>query len=99
MSLPPIEGQKAAVHLVVKGYVQGVGYRFFVQRTAEAAGLTGWVRNLPSGNVEAEAEGERLAIERWIETLKKGPWMARVERIDLTWLASCPHYSDFTIRG
>ena len=66
------------LHAVVHGHVQGVGFRYFVQRRASELGLSGWVRNNDDGTVEAVAEGPR-------ETLEQGPRSARVERVDATW--------------
>jgi len=63
---------------IVKGRVQGVGFRYFAIRAAREAGVTGTVRNLPDGNVEAIAEGTRDAIERFRVSLQKGPSYAHV---------------------
>jgi len=60
---------QARVHLVVHGLVQGVGFRWFVARRADGLGLSGYVRNLYDGSVEAEAEGDRSLSLAWIEPL------------------------------
>ena len=73
------------VHLVIQGRVQGVGFRYFVLRRAEILGLTGWVRNLPNGDVEAEAEGPREALQGLIERVREGPPAARVDRVSEQW--------------
>jgi acylphosphatase len=70
-------------HLVIFGRVQGVGYRYFAQEAAEEMGLGGWVRNGMSGTVEAEVEGPKDVVDRWIECLRQGPSLSKVERIDL----------------
>ncbi|MGH7429367.1 MAG: acylphosphatase, partial [Candidatus Methylomirabilaceae bacterium] len=57
----------------MRGFVQGVGFRFFTLEAARALGLTGFVRNLPDGNVEAWAEGELLAVEKLHGQLLEGP--------------------------
>ncbi len=49
-------------HIIVKGFVQGVGYRNFVRKQAEKQNLTGWVRNLPDGTVEILIQGKRNHI-------------------------------------
>jgi acylphosphatase len=67
-----------AVHFLVKGKVQGVGYRYFVVREAQRLELTGWVRNLPDGSVEALAEGEEEAIQAFQSSLERGPSWSRV---------------------
>ena len=74
-----------SLHAVVLGDVQGVGFRYFVQRRAEEMGLAGWVRNLPDGSVEVVAEGSRAALGRLLELLGKGPGIAGVDRVDAVW--------------
>jgi acylphosphatase len=66
----------------VYGAVQGVGFRYFVQRAARHAGLTGWVRNLPDGTVEALAVGTADQIAALRSQLELGPVRAAVERVD-----------------
>ena len=66
---------------LVSGRVQGVGFRWFVQEAATRAGVTGWVRNLADGRVEALAEGEPAAIALLESALRKGPRHARVDRL------------------
>jgi len=68
--------------VIVRGHVQGVGFRWFVQSRSEAAGLTGWVRNLPDGAVEAQLEGDSNAIERVIEALRRGPPRSKVTAVE-----------------
>jgi acylphosphatase len=63
---------------VISGRVQGVGFRFFAERAAREAGIRGWVRNLPDGNVETVAEGEEEAVARYLDRLRRGPIGARV---------------------
>jgi acylphosphatase len=63
---------------VVSGLVQGVGYRFFVQRTALGLGLAGWVRNLADGTVEVHALGPEDALATLEQALRRGPAHARV---------------------
>jgi acylphosphatase len=71
-----------ARRFVVSGRVQGVGFRFFADEAARVEGLSGWVRNLPDGRVEARAEGDREAVERFGRRLARGPGGARVDRIE-----------------
>ena len=66
----------------VYGSVQGVGFRYFVQRAARQAGLTGWVRNLPDGTVEALAVGTPDQIAALRRQLEVGPGRAGVEGVD-----------------
>ena len=89
----------ASVQAVVYGYVQGVFFRDFVSRQARGRGLTGYVRNLPSGEaVEVHAEGERKKLEELISYLKVGPPAARVERVVTNWSKYTGSYSRFSIR-
>ena len=74
---------RAARRYVVSGRVQGVGFRYFAQATAFRDGLHGWVRNLPDGRVEAAAEGEADALDRFEQALRHGPPGARVERVEI----------------
>ena len=73
------------LHAVVHGDVQGVGFRYFVQRKAQQLGLTGWVRNNDDGTVELVAEGGREQLEQLKRALQEGPRMARVSRVETQW--------------
>jgi acylphosphatase len=68
----------------VFGRVQGVGFRFFVWRRAEALGLEGWVRNRWDGAVEVVAGGESELLDRLLDQLQAGPRWSRVERVTVT---------------
>ena len=72
---------RVARRFVVSGRVQGVGFRYFTQDTALREGVTGWVRNLPDGRVEALLEGDADAVTRVERALRKGPRGARVDRV------------------
>lgn len=68
---------------LVSGFVQGVGFRWFVARHARALGLTGFARNLPDGRVEVVASGsDGAALDRLEERLRAGPAHAQVERVE-----------------
>lgn len=76
----------AAIKANVHGRVQGVNFRYFVEKHANALDLTGYVKNLQGGrDVEVYAEGKRDALEKLIECLYKGPSRAVIERVDLKW--------------
>ncbi len=79
---------------LVMGTVQGVGFRHSAARVASKLGLTGWVRNLPDGAVEVHAQGERVAVEKMEEWLRKGPATSTVTR--LTALESPPKEGEAT---
>ena len=74
-----------ARRFIVKGSVQGVGYRFFAIRAAQRLGVVGRVQNLPDGSVEAIAEGSRGKIEQLIAWCQCGPPGARVTNVDVRW--------------
>lgn len=78
-----------AVHAWIEGRVQGVFYRANAQRIAVELGVSGWVRNLPDGRVEAWAEGSTRAVETFLAWLRVGPPEARVEGVQHQWDA--PH--------
>jgi acylphosphatase len=66
---------------VVTGRVQGVGFRFFAALAARDLGVNGWVRNRPDGTVETFAEGAQEAVELYLERLRLGPRVARVDAV------------------
>jgi len=69
-------------HIIVHGRVQGVGYRAFVAGEAQARRIGGWVRNRRDGTVEVVLSGPAEIVTGMIEACRKGPWGARVDRID-----------------
>jgi acylphosphatase len=91
-------GAKARAHLKIGGRVQGVYYRYSMVREAQNLGLTGWVRNLEDGSVEAVAEGERANIEALIAWSRQGPAGARVDRVDVQWQFPGESFSGFVVR-
>lgn len=82
---------RVRARILVSGRVQGVSFRQWTIDEARALGLKGWVRNLPDGRVEAEAEGERAAVEALLQACRRGPPAAAVERVDVDW---APHRGD-----
>lgn len=68
---------------VVRGEVQGVGFRFFAERTARALGVRGWVRNRPDGTVETLAEGDETSVAEYLARLSRGPASSRVDAVDV----------------
>ncbi|MGQ9746452.1 MAG: acylphosphatase [Candidatus Caldatribacteriaceae bacterium] len=83
--------------LILKGRVQGVGYRYFVLRLAQKFEVTGLVRNLPSGEVEVVAEGKKEEVETFLEEVKKGPASAHVSSFREEWLPFSGFYHDFRV--
>ncbi len=76
------EGDGTAEHWLVRGRVQGVGFRWFVQEAAARSGAAGWVRNLPGGEVEIHAEGAAAVLESLLAEIREGPRFARVDDVE-----------------
>lgn len=74
----------AAVRVVVHGDVQGVFFRDECRQRAQAAGVSGWVRNDAAGTVEAVFEGDADAVDRMVQWCKSGPSRARVEHVEVS---------------
>lgn len=89
---------KVAAHIIIKGLVQGVGFRWFVEREARKLGLNGYVKNLYTGDVECEVEGERGFIEELIRQLRIGNRASRVSDIQIGWSECTDKYENFQIR-
>lgn len=86
------------VHIWVKGRVQGVGFRAHVDYHARQIGVTGWVRNVGWDTVEAVAEGERANVERFIEMMRQGPSMSRVDESTVEWEDVTGEFREFGMR-
>ena len=71
-----------ARRFLVRGRVQGVGFRYFAEEKARLEGIGGFVRNLPDGRVEMLAEGEAEAVLRFERAIRHGPLGARVEDVE-----------------
>jgi acylphosphatase len=76
------ESNPQRVHLVIRGYVQGVNFRYSAQRQARSLGLSGWVRNTPNGSVEAVVEGDPEAVRSFVNWAHSGPSGAAVDVVD-----------------
>lgn len=79
-----MSAQDRAVHVMIAGRVQGVGYRMWVEQQAASRALSGWVRNRRDGSVEAVFCGDAGAIERMLLACREGPPAARVSGIEVT---------------
>jgi acylphosphatase len=79
---PQAEGDTVRRHVIIRGRVQGVGFRAWTEYTAVQRGLTGWVRNRQDGSVEAVFIGEAIAVEAMLADCRRGPAGARVDKVD-----------------
>ena len=91
--------EAARVHAIVRGDVQGVGFRYFVADHARDAGLSGWVRNLPDGSVECVVQGEKDAVDGLLDLLRRGPTSAEVANVEVDWQEARADLDGFQIRG
>jgi acylphosphatase len=90
--------EEARAHLFIDGRVQGVFYRGFAEDLAYSRGLSGWVRNLRDGRVEAVFEGKKKLVEEAIKECHSGPPGARVSNIEVTWEAYTGEEKGFHVR-
>ncbi len=81
----------------VFGDVHYVGFRFSTIEVARDLGLTGWVRNEPAGTVQIVAEGKKEQLENLVTWAKKGPTLAKVEKIDVEWSGDTGEFSGFDV--
>jgi acylphosphatase len=79
--------------------VQGVGFRYFIQRKARQLGLRGWVRNNDDGTVELVAEGPRPDLEQLMMAAEEGPRTARVQRVEVQWSSATGGLDAFDLTG
>jgi acylphosphatase len=86
-------------HYRITGRVQGVGFRYFTTKKAEALNLNGWVKNMPDGSVEVMLSGDEKSIEEMLKNLREGPRSARVEKINEISSTDKPEkFNSFTVR-
>ena len=85
------------VRVFAGGRVQGVAYRFYAEKYAARLDITGWVRNLEDGRVEVLAEGSAEQIEAFLERLKEGPSLARVDSFEVRRESSTGEFLDFRV--
>lgn len=90
--------QLARLHATVEGRVQGVGFRAFVEQSAELLNLKGWVRNRWDGAVEVVAEGQRQDLERMLAVLRRGPRASNVSEVVFEWQAATGEFTYFSVR-
>ena len=88
-----------ARRFVVRGRVQGVGFRWFVEREAHLLQVAGWVRNNPEGTVEVLAHGTRDQLAGLHSRLREGPRAARVDNVEVFEAEPIPGLTSFQVRG
>lgn len=89
--------ERVRAHVTINGRVQGVNFRASTQQQATTTGVSGWVRNLDDGRVEAVFEGPRAAVSRMVSWCYAGPRYARVEKVDVQWEAPAEQEGSFRI--
>ncbi len=87
-----------AIHVSVHGRVQGVGFRFATRQVARRLGVTGWVRNLPTGSVEVWAQGDADPVDGLRAWLEYGPPGAAVHSLQVVDVEPDPELSGFDVR-
>ena len=93
----PANERNRSVHIIIKGKVQGVSFRYFTLKQARELEITGWVQNKPNGNVEAFAYGDKTNLELFIKKLQQGSSFSSVDNVILNWELAEKNYSDFSI--
>lgn len=93
-----IESQAARLHVIIEGYVQGVGFRAFVQDQSVRLGVVGWVRNRWDGSVEVVAEGQQGTLEKLLTVLYRGPRSAHVSGVAPEWSPATGEFKSFSVR-
>ncbi len=88
---------KKQLHVFWSGNVQGVGFRFTVERVALNLGLKGWVKNVPDRRVEAVCEGEEGILKNFLDKVNS-EMNYYIRNVDTDWLAPTDEFSDFQIR-
>jgi len=92
------KAETVRLHAIVKGRVQGVGFRAFTQQIAITNQLVGWVRNRWDGSVEVVAEGSREDLESFLKKLQRGPRAWTAETVNYDWQGATGEFSYFRVR-
>lgn len=90
--------EKVRAHIFISGRVQGVFYRAWTRKIASKLGLSGWVRNLSDGRVEAVLEGKKEDIEKMIQKCEEGSRVARVDNVEVEWEEATEEFEGFEIK-
>jgi acylphosphatase len=95
---PSGDARRERLDALVRGRVQGVGFRVHVRRAARSSGLTGWVANEPGGRVHCVAEGARADLDGLLKILRSGPPGAVVDDVRADWLPATDEFEGFEVR-
>ena len=93
-----MDSENKCIRVFVDGQVQGVGFRYFAQRTALKLDVLGWVRNTFDGKVEVMAVGNQESLEQFISDLRRGPASSYVAGVKVDWREPSGAFSGFHIR-
>jgi len=88
----------SAIKLNVSGRVQGVAFRWFTVKVGRALGLAGYAKNLVDGSVEIEAEGNKSDLDQFIEKVKTGPSISRVDHVKIEWAEPTNNFKNFNVK-
>jgi acylphosphatase len=92
-----MEDKLEQVKVVICGRVQGVGFRWWVQKQAQSLKLSGWIKNLDDGRVEVLAQGNKGNLDILLKSLKNGPRFSKVNKIDISWEKEKNEFEGFEI--
>lgn len=81
----PSKDEIKRVRIEIYGLVQGVNFRYYTRAKAKELNLVGFVRNNYNGTVEIEAEGKALALNNFIKSIKTGPLLSRIDKVEINW--------------
>lgn len=87
------------LHIFYSGRVQGVGFRYTAQETAQRLGLSGWVRNRRDGRVQVLAEGDEPTLNAFILAMQNGPLGPNIRHAEITWHDATGEFVSFTIHA
>jgi acylphosphatase len=89
---------KKRVHVYYSGTVQGVGFRYTVDRLARETAVSGWVKNIPDGRVELLCEGEETSLKELLRKIKSGTMRNYIDSADVSWSEPSDEFEGFEIR-
>jgi len=97
-NVPETPNDMKEMEAIISGRVQGINYRSFVHKKANALWLSGYVENMPNRNVRVVSQGSEEKLRALVEHLWKGPFSANVSNVLVTWCEPTQDFNDFSIR-